>query len=40
MRNKFTLLLVSTDTGFIRPAVAAGVGAILVDWENRGKAER
>jgi hypothetical protein len=40
MRNSFTLMLVSTDTGFIPTAVAAGIGAVLVDWENRGKEHR
>ena len=34
------LLLFSTDPALIRPAVAGGVAAIVVDWERRGKAER
>ena len=36
----FSLLLFSTDPARIREAVAAGVDAVLVDWENRGKQQR
>jgi hypothetical protein len=36
----FSLLLFSTDPVRIRAAVAAGIDAILVDWENRGKQQR
>lgn len=36
----FSLLLFSTDPARIREAVAAGIDAILVDWENRGKQQR
>lgn len=40
MSERFTLVLFSTKPDFIRPAVGAGVGAVLVDWENRGKVQR
>lgn len=36
----FSLLLFSTDTTFIRRAVAGGVEAIIVDWERLGKEAR
>lgn len=40
MNPPFSLTLFSTDTGFIRRAVAAGVGEIIVDWEHIGKEAR
>lgn len=40
MNRSFTLVLFSTNTRFIRQAVAAGVGAVIVDWENIGKRAR
>jgi hypothetical protein len=40
MDSKFELVLFSTNPGFIREAVAAGVDAIIVDWENIGKVRR
>ncbi len=40
MPREFALLLFSTSPGFIRQAVAAGVGGIIVDWEYVGKAMR
>ncbi len=36
----FTLVLFSTHPPFIRQAVKAGVGGIIVDWEHLGKADR
>jgi len=36
----FTLILFSTDPAFIGQAVAAGVEAIIVDWENIDKDRR
>jgi hypothetical protein len=36
----FDIFLFSTDTDFIRQAVAAGVDGITVDWERIGKHER
>lgn len=38
--NSFSLTLFSTDPDFIKNAVAAGVNAIIVDWERAGKARR
>ena len=38
--HSFDLFLFSTDPDFIRPAVAAGVTGIVVDWEHIGKAAR
>lgn len=40
MSTPFDLLLFSTDPILIPRAVAAGVAAIVVDWENVGKAGR
>lgn len=40
MTSSFDLFLFSTEPQFIRPAVAAGVAGIIVDWEQRGKDER
>ncbi len=40
LKTRFELLLFSTDPGFIRQAVAAGVDGITVDWERTGKHER
>jgi len=40
LKIRFELLLFSTDPGFIRRAVAAGVDGITVDWERNGKHER
>lgn len=40
MATGFTLVLFSTRPEFILPAVKAGIGAVLVDWENRGKEQR
>jgi len=40
MDREFKLILFSTDPSFIARAVAAGVGGIIVDWENRGKGTR
>jgi hypothetical protein len=36
----FELVLFCVDPEFIRKAVAAGVAAIIVDWEHLGKEER
>src|SRR6185503_18732535 len=36
----FSLLLFSTDTSFIRQAVAAGIESVIVDWEHLGKEAR
>jgi hypothetical protein len=40
MLVRFMTILFSTDPAFIRHAVAAGVGAVIVDWEYRGKERR
>jgi len=40
MLKRFTLTLFSTRPAFIRQAVAAGIDAVLVDWEYRGKERR
>lgn len=40
MTDGFELLLFSIDTDYIAAAVQAGVDAIIVDWEQRGKHER
>ena len=40
MLNRFALTLFSTNPTFIQQAVAAGVDAVLVDWEYRGKERR
>ncbi len=36
----FQFFLFSTDKDIILPAAAAGVSAIVIDWENKGKCER
>jgi 2-keto-3-deoxy-L-rhamnonate aldolase RhmA len=36
----FALFLFSTDVAFIKQAIAAGVRAIIVDWEHIGKEDR
>lgn len=38
--DAFRLTLFSTDASIITQAVAAGVDALIVDWEHIGKAER
>jgi hypothetical protein len=38
--DAFSLLLFSTDPGFIQRAEAAGVDGFIVDWEYKGKAQR
>lgn len=38
--ERFELLLFSTDPGFIRRAVEAGIDGVIVDWENAGKRAR
>ena len=38
--SDFELMLFSTDPGLVRHAVAAGVTAIMVDWESLGKRRR
>ena len=40
MDSKFELVLFSTNPSFIREAVAAGIDAIIVDWEKTGKEKR
>ncbi|GBC99157.1 hypothetical protein HRbin17_01678 [bacterium HR17] len=40
MSAEFELVLFCVDPEFIREAVAAGVAAIIVDWEHLGKEER
>jgi len=40
MDSIFELVLFSTNPPFIREAVAAGVDAIIVDWEKTGKEKR
>ncbi|MFC1705534.1 hypothetical protein ACFL59_01785 [Planctomycetota bacterium] len=40
MKPPFELVLFSTDPSQIRPATAAGIQAIIVDWEFIGKTER
>jgi 2-keto-3-deoxy-L-rhamnonate aldolase RhmA len=40
VKSRFALHLFSTDAAVIRCAVAAGVEAVIVDWENAGKAVR
>lgn len=40
MTSHFDLLLFSVDTDYIVEAVQAGIDAIVIDWEFRGKAER
>src|SRR3954452_1397857 len=40
MPKRFTLTLFSTRPTFIRQAVAAGIDAVLVDWEYRDKERR
>lgn len=40
LNAQFTLMLFSTNPPFIREAVAAGVYAIIVDWEGIDKEER
>lgn len=40
MQNNFELILFSTDIDYIQQSVAAGVDAIIVDWERRGKIAR
>lgn len=40
MRPPFGLFLFSTNTAFIRQAVAAGVDGVVIDWERMGKFER
>ncbi len=40
MTERFSLVLFSTDEGFIGRAVSVGVTEIIVDWEYIGKAER
>jgi hypothetical protein len=37
---EFELLMFSTDPDVIRPAVAAGIDGVVVDWEWRGKDRR
>jgi hypothetical protein len=40
MGNRFALVLFSTEARFVQEAVAAGVSAVMVDWERRGKSHR
>jgi hypothetical protein len=40
MKHLFELVLFYSDETFTRSAVAAGVGAVIVDWEKRGKETR
>lgn len=40
MKTNFDLLLFSTNTHLIRKAVASGVAAIVLDWDQQGKEER
>ena len=40
MSGSFSLMLFSTDPGWIVRNVAAGVSAIIVDWERNGKVTR
>ena len=40
MGNGFALVLFSTEAPFVREAVAAGVSAVMIDWERRGKSRR
>jgi len=40
MSGGFSLMLFSTDPGWIVRNVAAGVSAIIVDWERNGKVTR
>ena len=40
MDSRFQMVLFSTNPSFIREAVAAGVNAIIVDWEKTGKEQR
>jgi HpcH/HpaI aldolase/citrate lyase family protein len=40
MTENFTFVLFSTNPTFIREAVAAGVQAVIVDWERQGKEQR
>lgn len=40
MNSEFGLVLFSTCPSFVKRAVAAGVDAVIVDWENRGKTDR
>src|SRR5438309_4580335 len=38
--HDFSLMLFSTDPKWIAMNVAAGVSAIIIDWERHGKIER
>lgn len=40
MNRLFDLFLFSTNPREIREAVAAGIGGVVVDWEQAGKADR
>jgi hypothetical protein len=40
MGQRFELVLFSTQAPFVREAVAAGVGSVMIDWERRGKSVR
>jgi hypothetical protein len=40
MAEEFALVLFSTEAPFVQAAVAAGVAAVMVDWERRGKSAR
>ena len=38
--NNFELFLFTTDTSIAGKCLAAGVNAIIIDWENKGKDKR
>lgn len=40
MTHPFEFFLFATDPAFVNRAVDAGIDAIIVDWESRGKKER
>jgi 2-keto-3-deoxy-L-rhamnonate aldolase RhmA len=39
-KDNFELFLFTTDTAIAKDCLAAGVDAIIIDWENKGKNER